>query len=198
MVHIVHSCKHVKCTIDERIWHSTERCHLQINAHLDINFRLVSMVNITVLLSLSVISSLWQLNNSYSDQISMVSSLDFGSLGWVFLHCLYISLSWLKLYPEVRSQQDWFSVFVDYYLGSSVACLIRWCSTLLVSISPWVWLKLPPSIIWISVSVLHLDLQFFSTHLHSTDLLVSFSFLYLNPSWIIPGLLRFVVNFSIE
>jgi hypothetical protein len=51
MVYIVHSCKHVKCTIDERIWHSTERCHLQINAHLDINFRLVSVVNITVLLS---------------------------------------------------------------------------------------------------------------------------------------------------
>ena len=114
-----------------------------------IYFRLVSVVNITVLLSLSVvciISSLWQLNNLYSDKISMVSYLDFGSLGWVFLRCLYIVcltevISWSKILAGLVFCISLIIILDGLSLGSSVAfllqpCLIRWRSTLLVSISP--------------------------------------------------------------
>ena len=63
--------------------------------------------------------------------------------------------------------------------------------------SSWQWSNRPPKIINSCRSVLYLAGHVFCTHRHSFDTEVSFSNLYWNPSYFIPGLPRFVKTFSI-
>ena len=81
--------------------------------------------------------------------------------------------------------------------GSSSAFRLHSVRTFCFSIffwfgSSWHWSNWPPKIINSCRSVLHLAEHVFCTHRHSFDTEVSFSNLYWNPSYFIPGLPRFV------
>jgi hypothetical protein len=72
-----------------------------------------------------------------------------------------------------------------------------WFSIFLWFGSSWQWSNRPPKTINSCRSVLHLGGHVFCTHCHSFDTEVSFSNLYWNPSYFIPGLPRFVKKMSI-